>query len=503
MHLLLCLAVLLAAGCTAGRSQEPRRSEISGPKPIVHTREPARSAPRPSWRIPAGSSHGIEGFASRDSVRVGEPVTLFVSTRAAHFVVRAFRMGWYSGVEGRQSWVSPPVRGQLQPPPRVEYSATRTVAAPWRPTVVVQTTGWLPGAYLLRLEAGQHRQSFIPLTVRAQSAAGRVVLISPVTTWQAYNRWGCCDLYQGRDGSFATRSRAVSFDRPYLMEQGSGDFLRGELKVLAEAERLRLPLDYVTDVDLERYPHLLDGARAVVSMGHDEYWSPAMRAAIATAEQNGTNIAFFGANGIFRRIRFAATSVGPDRLEINYKIATEDPYYGVHNAAVTADWPAPPDPRPESTLLGNQYACYLGIGHHAAGVVTAPRSWLFTGVKVVRGEHLPGLIGPETDAVQPTYPTPRPIEVLMHSAAPCPSGTGPPFADTSYHVAASGAGVFDAGTIAWACAIRNACAHPVARRTETVTRQVTDNVLRAFAAGPAGLAHPPRDNLAALHITDS
>jgi hypothetical protein len=33
-----------------------------------------------------------------------------------------------------------------------------------------------------------------------------------------------------------------------------------------------------------------------------------------------------------------------------------------------------------------------------------------------------------------------------------------------------------------------------------VVRTVTDNVLRAFGQGPAGRAHPARDNLAALGI---
>ena len=189
------------------------------------------------------------------------------------------------------------------------------------------------------------------------SARGKVVLISPVTTWQAYDTWGCCDLYQGSDGSFDTRSRAVSFDRPYAMEDGAGEFLRGQLGVVAEAERLRLPLDYVTDIDLQTIPHLLAGARAVVSMGHDEYWSPRMRAALTAARDAGTNLAFLGANAIFRRIRFGRAHLGPDRLIVNYKAAEEDPLYGHDNAAVTADWPTLPDARPESSLLGAQYAC--------------------------------------------------------------------------------------------------------------------------------------------------
>ena len=32
-----------------------------------------------------------------------------------------------------------------------------------------------------------------------------------------------------------------------------------------------------------------------------------------------------------------------------------------------------------------------------------------------------------------------------------------------------------------------------------MVRKVTENVLRAFAAGPAGRTHPARDNLAAVY----
>jgi hypothetical protein len=49
-----------------------------------------------------------------------------------------------------------------------------------------------------------------------------------------------------------------------------GDFLYFELPFLLFAERSGHQLGYATDVDLHADPHLLDGARAVVMLGHDE-----------------------------------------------------------------------------------------------------------------------------------------------------------------------------------------------------------------------------------------
>lgn len=449
-----------------------------------------------AWRIPRGAHLGVQGYADRTSVLPGQPVRLFVSTRAATFVVRAFRMGWYRGAFGRLTWTSPRTRGRAQPGPSLLSARTRTMTARWTPSLTVDTTGWTPGDYLLRLDTSTRHMSYVPLAVRAPSAVGRVVLLNAVTTWQAYNTWGCCDLYAGADGNFATRSRAVTFDRPYLHEDGAGEFIERELGVVAEAERLGLSLDYVTDVDLELHPGLLSGARAVVSMGHDEYWSVRMRAVVTAARDAGTNLAFFGANDVFRRIRLSATRLGPARLETNYKVAAEDPLNGRNPAQVTADWPAPPHARPESSLLGASYGCYPARPR-VAGVVVEPTSWVFDGTGVRHGTRLPGLVGPELDSVQLRNPTPRPIEVLLHSPANCPGGS-PAYQDTTYYVARSGAGVFDAGTIDWPCDVRGGC--HASGATARVVRRVTDNILRVFAAGPAGPAHPARDNLRALGI---
>jgi hypothetical protein len=488
----------LCAGCTGPRVVTPRAGSTP---PRAGSSAPAPAAPpaAQSWRIPPGHDHGIEGFADRTSVLAGQRLHLYVSTGAAHFTVQAFRMGWYGGALGRLTWTSAPTPGRQQPKAVVVVTATHTVAARWSPSLTIDTHGWSPGDYLLRLDAAGGGARYVPLTVRGPSARGRLVLVSPVTTWQAYNAWGCCSLYNGGDGKWADRSRAVSFDRPYAGGSGAAGFLLGELPVVAEAERLRLPLDYVTDIDLHAVPHLLDGARAVVSMDHDEYWSPAMREAVTAARDSGTNLAFLGANAIYRRIRLAATPLGPDRLQINYKDAYEDPLYGHDDAQVTANWPEPPDADPESAVIGAQYGCRLH-GPHVPGVVVDPTNWLFAGTRVHAGEQLPGLEGREVDAVRLSYPTPRPIEVLLHSATHfCPADV-PAFADTTYYSWASGAGVFDAGSTGWICAMDSSCGDAGSATTAAVLRRVTDNLLVAFAQGPAGRAHPARDNLLLLGI---
>ena len=299
------------------------------------------------------------------------------------------------------------------------------------------TKGWPPGSYLLRLDASTGVQSYVPIVIRSPSAAGRVALVSAVTSYQAYNGWGGYSLYGGPGGSFAARGRRVTFDRPISYNHGAGAYFQLELPLVAEAERLGLPLAYLTSVDLDLYPAILAGARAVVSEAHDEYWSPAMRAALTRARDQGVNVAFFGANAIFRKIRFESSPLGPDRIEVNYKIPAEDPLYGTDDALVTGNWPTPPDADPESSLVGQSYVC--SVTSNFPMVVTDPASWVWAGAGVHRGEPLPGLVGPEFDQVNPSEPTPRPIEVLARSPVSC--GAAPTYSDVTYYVAGSGGGI--------------------------------------------------------------
>ena len=129
--------------------------------------------------------------------------------------------------------------------------------APWQPSLTVPTTGWPPGSYLLRLDASTGVQSYVPMVIRSPSTAGRVVLVSAVTSYQAYNGWGQYSLYGGPGGSFADRGRRVTFDRPISYGNGAGAYFQLELPLVAFAERLGLPLAYLTSVDLDLYPDVL------------------------------------------------------------------------------------------------------------------------------------------------------------------------------------------------------------------------------------------------------
>ncbi len=74
--------------------------------------------------------------------------------------------------------------------------------------------------------------------------------------------------------------------------------------------------------------------------------------------------------------------------------------------------------------------------------------------------------------------------------------------EVTYYVAASGAGVLDAGTEGWSCGlptiamVTNRCltTSPPAVVVQVIER-ATRNILQTFARGPSGRGHPATDFL--------
>jgi len=443
-----------------------------------------------AWRIPRAAPHDIQGYANRVSVQAGERVRLFVDTSAATFHLVAYRLGYYQGLGGRRIWTSAETAGMAQPPPAI-IGDTNTVEARWARSLRFQVRPrFVQGSYLLKLVASTGGQSYVPLIVRDDASTAALVLQHQVTTWQAYNGWGGYSLYGGPDGTFATRARAVSFDRPYD-GVGAAGMLRA-LRFIALVERDGMDVTYWTDIDLHERPELLLAHRSLVLLNHDEYWSTRMRRGAETARAAGVNLANLGANAVYRHIRLESSPLGPDRRVVCYKIRAEDPLNGVDNSEVTVDWRDPPVSDPESALLGAMYQCY---GVEADAVVVDPDSWILAGTGLARGDTIPKGVMGEYDRVFAAAPTPGNIQILAHSPVWCHGK--PQHADMTYYTASSGAGVFDVASTDWYRVLE--CGPPtLSAACSPAAVTITLNVLQAFSVGPAGLAHPSVPNAAAV-----
>lgn len=435
----------------------------------------------------------IRGYASATSVAHGESFTLFV-TSGVKWKADAYRMGYYHGNGARLVWSSGDQLGTPQPPATVDRK-TNMAEAIWEPSLVVQTdASWPPGVYLIRLTSSDGGATFVPLVVRDDESNAALLVQSSVTTWQAYNAWGGANHYTGAGGLSSTRGRVLSFDRPYG-GNGSGEFFGREFEFVYFAERLGLDVTYWTDIDLHERPELARRHRAIVSLGHDEYYSTRMRGGLEQARDRGVNIAFFGANAIYRKIRLEDSPIGTSRRQVNYRVASEDPLTGKQPAESTVSWRDAPSSDPESALIGQMYECNPV---EADMVIVDADAWMFEGSELENGDKLPDAIGNEYDRVMPEAPTPDNIQVVAHSPVRC--GGRKSYADATYYTAPSGAGVFAVGTFWWIEPLKTECPDGPSTHTDCQIQRVVENILRAFSIGPNGERHPSVNNLSKFGI---
>jgi hypothetical protein len=431
------LPLLLIAALIAATPAPAHAAGVCDVPTSIACENTKEGTPQIDWDVSAGGSPEIEGFSTETSYNRGETARFKIKTDARAYKVEIFRIGYYGGDGARRIATVTPSATLPQTQPTC-YSNTSTglvdcgnwgISASW--TVPSDAVSGIYFALITRTDSDE--SSHIPFVVRNDASTSALVFQASDTTWQAYNRWGGRSLYVGPDGSLETRSRVVSFDRPYAAEQGAGDLLGNELPLVRLVESLGLDVTYWTDIDLHRHPERLLAHRALVSLGHDEYWSTRMRRGAEAARANGVNLAFLGANAVYRHIRLRPSPAGQDREEVNYKpwSVGDDPAWKTDPSEVTTDWRRPPLNDPESRLLGAQYEC---IPVHAAGVVMRPSSWLLAGTGVRAGGRLPGLVGDEYDRVQPGSPRPPRVEVLLRSPVRC---RGASFADTTYYTAPS------------------------------------------------------------------
>lgn len=427
----------------------------------------------------------IEGFAGEISVAPQDPITLFVKA-GQRWRWKAYRLGYYGGagarLYGSSCWYPPSPQ-----PAAVTSGVTRTATAPWKPTLTIQAS-WPPGLYLLKLINIEGRERYIPLVVHSPSVRGRTVYMFSAMTMQAYNRWGGRSLYVGPNRKATTRSLAVSFDRPFDIHLAR-QMLTFEQPLVAEAERLGIPLAYLTDIEVAIHPRVLSGARTLMTDGHDEYWTFGEQQAVIHARDHGTNLLFLGANQLWWQVRLGDTSLGRNRLVICYK-AAPDPIARTHPQLRTTHFRSLAKAVPESRLVGVQYS---GLGADAPFVVYQPNFFAFAHTGAHRGSAYPGLVGQEIDTVNRAA-SPANLEIVGRSAARCYNRLC--ISDSVYYTVPSGAAVWAAGTDGWINALgSDSFKLGVTQATRVFVRIVTDNLLRDFARGPAGRAHPAKPNV--------
>ncbi|HLM01558.1 MAG TPA: N,N-dimethylformamidase beta subunit family domain-containing protein, partial [Pyrinomonadaceae bacterium] len=300
---------------------------------------------------------------------VGEPITFYVSVKVPQrYTMQIYRMGWYNGEGGKLYYTKTNIDGDTQPFPYANQ-VTGLLECDWE-----EGESWTPpentvsGFFIVKLTAAlSGKQSYIVFVVRDdnRTPSSDFLFQSAVTTYQAYNDYPgnksyLSDWQKGRslyknysygpnlpgippDGEADDQAREVSFNRPYNPQNriydSAGHFFELEYNMVRWLEKDGYDVTYQTDVDTHELPGTLAPGKhkALLVVGHDEYWSWEMRDRVEKARDHPTqptHLGFFGGNNVHWQIRFKPSTANSapagqsNRTIVAYKEHWRDPQPG-------------------------------------------------------------------------------------------------------------------------------------------------------------------------------
>lgn len=287
----------------------------------------------------------ILGYPHDPTVRAGGRLVLRVSTDAPAFCVLVYRCGAELEPVAATGWL--PGEAAPRGAPHEDWD--------W-PGHVIEVPGAWRGVHLAVLVEGDGgalppidapprpdaRSAQALFVVRGRPAP--ILYKLPLLTWHAYNTvvpadgWSLYDLPEPlpagvppsvsvrRPGGGTGGTPFDVFNRDPFDPTPRQTFVHWDAPLIGWLERAGYELDFCTDLDLHRDPDLLAHRPLLLSAGHDEYWTDAMRDHAEAHVAGGGNAAFLGGNTCWWRVeldddhRFRRAGnwwdpAGPDRPE--------------------------------------------------------------------------------------------------------------------------------------------------------------------------------------------
>jgi hypothetical protein len=451
----------------------------------------------------------IEGYCSRQSVKAGEVLDVFVSTKpAANFKMEIFRTGFYQGRGARKLAELGPFEGKEQPTPGIGEKRLRECQ--WeKSTSITIPADWVSGVYLGRLttipevrssgfspspERPEGRttsdlpywQSYIVFIITDDRKAD-ILLQCSDNTWQAYNKWpDDYSLYTDPKGNQGSTSE-VSFDRPYAkyaqiyenpQSVGSGEWLCFEFPLAYWLEEQGYDVSYCSNADMISPERGLK-SKAFISVGHDEYWDIRQYQSVEKMRDAGVNLLFLSGNSVCWVTPFSPNASGvPNRC-----IFRGGPYGGDYKYAVGREKEHGSYPHrgpDEGYLMGVRNIDPVNGGGDWTCV--KPEHWLFDGTGMKKGDSIPGMIGWEYHG-DPPKDLPG-LEVLAAGTA-FQGGRNPQQWQSVIFEGPKGNFIFNASTIWWAQGLSKPPGHmPVwshysrPHGTDKRVQRITANLLK-------------------------
>ena len=412
----------------------------------------------------ANYSESIAGFTTATSYNLGENVALKIGTSAPSFPstsvnIAVYRIGYYGGAGARLIAAAGASKVKVNnslacnaPNAKTgEYSCSNWALTDTIPGKALPVSGIYEAVFTDLADGGI--QNYVTFTVRNDARASEVLYVLPVSTYEAYNTWGCKSLYYDACGGENTiagdgRAVAVSYERPLAEgEEQRNKFFGPDAATVEWLEEQGYDVTYTDDIQLDRNPAALLTHKIILISGHSEYWSYAAFNNMIAAREHGVSIVSLSSNTAYWQTRFEnnyrtlvcyktvqgsadgnpagtpndPTSIGPhgEFIPQNATTTRRDP------GAPAGNPDAPPEGRvgpnqPENELFG---VMYVGDNEEESWGLTVPAGNAggeFEGDRVWRNAGLPSnsavvidkdLVGWEWDQI------PSPISPLYAHAA--------------------------------------------------------------------------------------
>jgi len=456
----------------------------------------------------------IYGYPNRPTVIAGQALRLHYSGDRPKFAVDLYRQGQNSAPD----WVKRfPEQGWLDG--RLSSFQTGDHDQSWPFVDIAIGIDAPPGVYIANFTEADGdggnvttpdaatpdgRSAKALFVVRNADSSRPILLKLALFTYHAYNSTHGGSLYDtlANTKSFLHRPGGGTggdvFDDPTDPDPTSPrqTFAHWEAPFIRwlETNGYRDSVDYCTDLDVEEDGAILSGYRLLVCVGHDEYWTASMRAAITQFRDGGGNIAIFSGNTSYRPITYYPTDSAIERVG-----APNDTKW---------DWRSLSPPDPENSITGVSYAraggWWIPNRPRVGYTVKAPAHWVFAGLELRRDQVIGQedyLVGYECDGclfsddghgnlmATGEDQSPTSFQVLGIASVDGWSrdlGIGQDqVATMGLYVAASGAFVFNAATTDWGRVLFKG--DPASR---TILGTITHNVLTRMGqrTGVASLA---------------
>lgn len=386
-------------------------------------------------------------YSDRLSYAPGETLRLCVSTTLPRYDLRIYR----DGANQRVVHDAIGLHGAHHRSPR-DCSA---LGCGWPAGLSIEVgENWPSGGYVAAFTAatanGDPLVAHHVFVVRRGPSAppAPILFIASTSTWIAYNDWGGSNHYEGLCGPGGNEASPVlSIERPwtrgfawlpagapriplrnapalgaalryphmewayangYSKKYASAGWASYDRHFIRWADAAGFAVDAATQHDLHFDPALLDGYRAVVIVGHDEYWSWQMRDAVDRFVEGGGNVARFAGNFLWQ-----ARLEDGGRRQVCHKYRARDIDPIARDASrrhlLTTTWEAAEIGRPGVSTFGlnalkGLYAGWGGCSPRGAGGFTVyrPRHWAFAGADLYYGDILGApsrLLGYEVDGL--------------------------------------------------------------------------------------------------------